>query len=202
HGAPSRNCAARKLSLSGARRSLKSARANGLRLRNRTSVSPLSIGRADSESGSLMSSLTCSVTKLTHIMKNISSCSTTSSSGVRLGSALLPSAVGPWIMASASLGLFSGGSKIRAVLRTAVKRESLLLPRRHSPAVGRRGDRLRHRRDGGLLRVVIHLRQQVVGNVGGVHGQADEAVAEEGVAEDGRHRQGDAQERHDQGVRD
>src|SRR5262245_39835783 len=68
---------------------------------NRTSVSVLSIGRADWEAGSLTSPVTCSLTKLTHIMKNIRSCSTTSRSGVRLGSIAAPCpADAPWLMLS------------------------------------------------------------------------------------------------------
>src|SRR5271165_5891329 len=63
-----------------------------------TSLSLLSIGLTDAERGRRMSSLTCSVTKLTHIMKNIRSCKTTSSSGVRFGSQALDELVGPWLM--------------------------------------------------------------------------------------------------------
>ena len=49
---------------------------------------------------------------------------------------------------------------------------------------------------------MVHLRQEVVGQGAGVHGDPHQAVAEEGVKEDRRHRDGHAQERHHQGVRD
>src|SRR5260370_14236438 len=147
---------------------------NGLRLRNSTSVSPLSIGRADCESGSLISSLICSVTKLTHIMKNISSCNTTSSSGVRLGSMEGPSD-GPWLIAIPSLirTLFSGEpQRPRAAVACGSPlndpNASLLLPdrRRRDAAVVGDGWRL-HGCWGPdrLRRVVGNLPQQVVGAV-------------------------------------
>ncbi len=44
--------------------------------------------------------------------------------------------------------------------------------------------------------------RQIVGDVADVHRDADEAIAEEGVEEDGRHRQADAHQGHDQSVRD
>src|SRR5262245_50286866 len=40
---------------------------------------------------------------------------------------------------------------------------------------------------GGALAVVVDLREQVVGEGVGVHADADQAVAEQDVAEDGRH---------------
>src|SRR5437763_11000225 len=100
--------------------------------------------------------LTCSETKLTHIMKNMSSCKTMSSRGVRFGSALLPSLATTWAMT-------------------------------HLPPLGRRFHRGRRHRGRGrlgaghlvggrLLRVVEHLRQQVVGDVAGVERNPDKPV--------------------------
>src|SRR6185437_14454028 len=53
-----------------------------------------------------------------------------------------------------------------------------------------------------LLRVVVHLRQQVVGDVADIHRDADETITEESVEEDSGHRERDADQRDAQGVRD
>src|SRR5438067_1314951 len=102
------------------------------------------------------------------MMKNMRSCKTMSSSGIRFG---LPSA-----------------ATLTAHLRLL-----------RLDAAGRRGrGGTAVRRRGGiawLLGVVVHLRQEVVGDVLRVHADAGEAVAEQGVAEDGRDREGHADER-------
>src|SRR5205823_5502878 len=54
------------------------------------------------------------------------------------------------------------------------------------------------RRGRAPARVVIHLRQEIVREVGDIHLNARQAIAEQGVAENRRHRQGDAEERHDE----
>jgi hypothetical protein len=48
----------------------------------------LSIGRATTASGRTIDSFTCSITKFAQTMKNMTSCRTRSSSGIRFGSHL------------------------------------------------------------------------------------------------------------------
>src|SRR5262249_300089 len=98
--------------------------------------------------GSLILSLTWVLTKLAHIMKNMRTCSATSSEGGRWGSGLLPLSPAPWLMADLPLrlGRFDGGAR--------------------TDIAGRRTHR--------LPGVVVHLRQQIVGHVGRIHAHADQ----------------------------
>src|ERR1700736_5444517 len=112
-------------------------------------------------------------TKLTVSMKNMISCNTRSRSGVRLISSF-------WPLCAAL-----------ALIWHSVLCALLLWPHRRRNYFRRR-----------FLGVVIHLGQEVVRKVAGVHRDAHQAIAKEGVKEDGRHRDGHAQKRHHEGMRD
>src|SRR5262249_36029631 len=140
-------------------------------------------GWAVSESGRSTPPRARSADSWVVIMKNIRICRIRSRSAVKFGSQRKSSDLAAWLMAATSLGL--DGSRLGA----------------DGAGVGHLGDG-GPLRAGRLLRVVVHLGQQVVGDVASVHGQADQAVAEEGVEEDGRHRQGDAEKGDDQRLGD
>src|SRR5262249_26680444 len=121
------------------------------------------MGLAIWATGSFTSAVFSWSMKLTHMMKYISSCMTTSSIAVRSGSLLLRPPRPPWLIAylpgqgsraAASLGRLDGGAAGGA-------------------GVGGGGGRA-----GARLGVVVHLRQQVVGDVGRLHRDAGDAVAE------------------------
>src|SRR5579864_9763263 len=140
-----------------------------------------STGLADWASGSLMPSLKFSLAKLVQAMKNISICKTRSKSGTRFSSEKPPG----WLSIIQNLCLSDSEKDLltqmflHALMASPRPhwryRGGLAVERRHClPARWRHGSRpgAGRRR---LLRVVVHLCEQVIRDVAGIHRDVDDA---------------------------